>query len=193
MTRYFLFDCETGGTPEQGATLLSLYGEVLDEKLNVLDSIDLFVKPDDGVYAVHPAAMDCNKIDLQAHHETATGMRQARLEFTKFLLKNKDRDAEWGRRRFIPVGHQVEFDVHYAKLLYDKEQAGQPFEDMFTRYVIDTRSLAEVAQMSGKLPKDLTLKLGGLAKHFKMSYDGAHNAEFDTKLTLAILKELLKL
>ena len=62
--QYFIVDAETGGKYAKEHSLLTLYGQILNKNLNVVDEIDLVVKPDDGIYRISADALETNKIDL---------------------------------------------------------------------------------------------------------------------------------
>ncbi len=186
MTKYFLFDCETGGKPETGTSLLTLYGMLLDYDLAVIDTIDLKIKPDSGVYMVEAKAMEVNKIDLYEHSKTAIAAAAAKTEFVDFICKHN-----LGRDKLIATGHNVAFDVAFGKKLIGAVE----WKHQFSKKLLDTGSIAEFLCLTQLLPPSnkMDCSLVGLAKRFDFPFEGAHDAEFDCKLTLKVLKRLLAL
>lgn len=183
MTKYFLFDSETGGVPEKKTSLLTVYGMLLDQDFNILDTIDLKIKPDNEVYSVEPRAMKINGIDLMEHNKEAIASSEAAHKFIDFITRNNI-----GTQKIIPVGHNVAFDIAFLKQLI----GGSEWRRMFSKKTIDTASIAEFLCTTGILPssEEVDCSLAGLAARFDFSYVGAHNAEFDAKLTLNVLKKL---
>lgn len=183
MTKYFLFDSETGGVPEKKTSLLTVYGMLLDQKFEISDTIDLKIKPDDGVYVIEPYAMTVNGIDLMKHDKEAIGAAEASHKFIDFITRNNI-----GTHKIIPVGHNVAFDIAFMKQLI----GGTEWRRMFSKKAIDTASIAEFLCATGILPpsEEVDCSLAGLAARFDFSYAGAHDAEFDAKLTLKVLKKL---
>jgi len=189
MKKYFLFDCETGGI-DRNTSLLTLFGMILDEKLTVQDTISLKIKPDDGVYHVKAAGLKVNKINLVEHEKEATTATEAAREFENFICKHS-----LGETKLIPTGHNLSLDVEFCKrnFLRGDQDEGGGWDKFFSYRSLDTATLAHGLILAGKLPEDLDCSLSSLAKYFEIDYSGAHNAEFDAKLTLAILIFLIKL
>lgn len=189
MGKYFVFDCETGGTSSD-MSLLSLFGMVLNEKLEPTSTIDLAIKPTNGKYIIHADAMRINKINLIEHDSIAITEKEAAAQFYNFAFSNGVSE------KMIPIGHNVSMDIDFVKthLLKDREHAeGNCWHKFFSYRKIDTATIAQFLMLSGKLPKDLGDSLESLAKFFDLPYDKAHNAEFDTRLTLEILKRQITL
>lgn len=189
MKKYFIFDCETGG-PSPEMSLLTLYGMVLDQNLEPIDSIGLTIKPNNGRYVIRSEAMAVNKIDIVKHDSIAIYEKEAAAQFYNFAFKHGSQE------KMTPIGHNLSMDIDFVKvhLLKDRENStGSSWGKFFSYRRIDTASIAQYLIISGKLPNDLDGSLGSLAKYFKLSYDGAHNAQFDTELTLEVLKKQITL
>ena len=77
--KYFLFDCETGGL-DPSFSLLTLSGVVLNQQYEVLDSIDLAIKPSSGRYVLSSKAMEINKINIATHDAVAITESEAAVE-----------------------------------------------------------------------------------------------------------------
>lgn len=180
--RYFLFDCETGGLDEHNTSLLTLYGDVLDQNLDILASIDLKLKPDDGRYHVDIAAMNVNKIDLIKHSETAipcsVGAKQLREFFTKH--------SSMGANKLIPAGHNINLDVRFTtKLVSD-------FKQYCMHRWLDTSSIGHFLQQVGVLPDTLDGGLVALATYYGIDCTGLHDAKNDVNITRQVLKAMSK-
>lgn len=189
MKKYFLFDCETGGKSPK-TSLLTLYGMVLDDQLEVLDEIDLKIKPNNGLYSVTAEAMQVNKIDLIAHNKEAALVTQASRDFYDFACMHSI-----GHRKMIPAGHNLSFDIRFVKkhLLKANNSEGNDWAKFFSHRILDTATIAHYLILSGKLPDNISCSLVSLADYFGLDYSKAHNADFDAKLTLQILKRFIKL
>lgn len=186
MNLFLPMDNETGGLPDE-VSLLSTYLEVVDDKLNVLDSLELFVKPNDGIYKVEAGGLEINKINLVDHDKIAMTYSEAGQKLFRFLQKN----SFDGKIKLIPVGKNVHFDV----LGLQRHLLGKKTMDKFVSYrLLDVTGLALGLQIRGKLPKDLGLGLGTLVEYFNIQIPGAaHEAKYDTKATMLVLQRLLEL
>ena len=184
-TKYFLFDCETGGGRDKDVSLLTLYGVLLDEKLNVLDSIDLYVAPKDGVYHVEAEGLKKNGISLIEHNIRAKAEPDAASEFRNFVLKHYDFHNQ---DTLIPAGHNVDFDIAFANKLLPQFH----WDRFFSKRTLDTASIARFLQLGGRFDvKNPTLE--NLSGHFGIPYVNEHTAEGDVKITLEVLKAMIDL
>lgn len=186
MTKYFLFDCITGGRPEKHASLLTVHGMILDPHLQKQDVIDLKIKPNSGVYSIEPRAMHSNKIDLLKHDADAINETEAATLFVDFICR-----CNVSSTGIIPVGHNVAFDISFMKKLI----GASTWRQQFSKKVIDVASIAEFFCLTQSLPASnkVDCSLKGLAKRFDIPYARISDAEGDAKLTLQILKHLMTL
>lgn len=186
MRLYLAMDNETGGLADN-ISLLSSYLEVFDDDFNSIDSLELYVKPNDGVYLVQAEGMSINKIDLIEHDKIAITYSEAGQKLFKFLQKNSND----GEIKLIPVGKQVHGDVRWLQ----QHLLGKKTMDKFVSYrQIDITGLAMGLQIKGKLPSDLSLSLSSLVKYFGVEIPGnAHEAKYDTQATILVWVELLNL
>lgn len=188
MNLYLPMDNETGGLADD-VSLLSTYLEVVDDDLEVIDSLELYVKPNDGVYKVEAEGLAINKIDLVYHDKMAISYSEAGQKLFNFLKKN----SQDGKIKLIPVGKNVQFDVNgLQKHLLSKKNM-----DKFVSYrLIDITGLALSLQIKGKLPPDLGLSLFSLAQYFNvynLVQGQAHEAKYDVKVTMLVYKKLLEM
>jgi len=186
MNRYIAFDVESGGTTTD-TSLLTAYFQVLDHELNAMDECNIIAKPNDGKYVITAQGMDVNKINIIEHDKIATSYSQCGQTLRSFLQKNSNS----GKIKLISIGKNIEFDINFvtAHLL------NRANWNYFVSYrSLEVTSLAMAAQISNKLPAGLSLSLGSLAAHFKIIVPGsAHEAKYDTLITVEVLKKLMAL
>lgn len=181
--KYFLFDTETGGIRKE-MSLLTLYGHILDDNLNILDTIDLKIKPDDGVYHVNAQGLEINRINIVEHDRIAKPLSEVKTRFKNYI-------CGWSlNQKLTPIGHNVRFDVKFVKthLLED-------WDRYFDRRHIDTASVGKFLALSGIVPKLKTYSLSEMAQALMIDVneDSRHEARFDTDLTLNVLRNMTQL
>lgn len=180
--RFFLFDCETGGL-DPSYSLLTLSGAVLNEDYEVIEAIDLAVKPKSERYVVHPAAMKVNKIDLVEYNAMAFTEEEAAEKLKELLVMYSGN----GDSRMVPAGHNVAMDIAFAKNLLPS----------FGKYVLhrahDTAGIASFCQDLGLIPANCELSLSELCTLFGIDHSGIHNAKIDVELTRQVMISLRKL
>jgi DNA polymerase III alpha subunit (gram-positive type) len=181
--KYFLFDTETGGIRKE-MSLLTLYGHILDDNLNILDTIDLKIKPDDGVYHVNAQGLEINKINIVEHDRIAKPLSEVKTRFKNYI-------CGWSlNQKLTPIGHNVRFDVKFVKthLLED-------WDRYFDRRHIDTASIGKFLALSGIVPKLKTYSLSEMAQALMINVneDSRHEAKFDADLTLNVLRNMTQL
>jgi DNA polymerase III alpha subunit (gram-positive type) len=183
---YLPFDTETGGLGND-VSLLELYMDVLDESFNLLDSIHLFTKPNDDVYRVTAGGLYVNKINLVDHDKKAKAYSQAGQELVQFLKQN----SQNGKYKLIPLGKNIAFDI---RKVTDNLLGEKTWGQYVSYRNIDITTLARCLQIKAKLPFDMSISLDTLRDFFKIEIPGAaHTADYDTRITVLVFKELLKL
>jgi DNA polymerase III epsilon subunit-like protein len=187
---YLAFDTETTGIDYEKNNLLTGFFVVLDSELNIIDTYNLKMKHD--TYTVSAKALEVNKINLVKHERLAKTVSQTRKEFLQFLEKNKP------RYRYIPVGHNVQFDIRFLKSsqLLTEEQ----FSNYFSNYTIDTMMIAQYLKLCKLLPSTQSMSLVNLCSHLEIKYADtddktkfAHDAEYDIIMTIDLLKRFINL
>lgn len=176
---YFLFDCETGGLIVD-MSLLTLSGYILDENFEIVDSINLFIKPNDGVYKLNAKAMEINRIDIVSHDIMAVFETVAADNFEAFL---KEHSKE---KRLTPAGHNVSMDIQFAKKLLPN------FSKYVTHRTYDTATLGKFASNIGLTEKS-DFSLDGLCKLLGIDTSGHHTASVDIELTRQVCVKLHQL
>jgi DNA polymerase III alpha subunit (gram-positive type) len=180
--RYFLFDCETGGLDPRQYSLLTLFGVVLDSGLNVLDAIDLEIRPNDGEpYKIDPESMALNKIDLTQHNKIAITEYWAKARLRDFF----SRGTLFGKNKFIPAGHCVHFDKGFVEKLIGFDE----WEKHFSNKVLDTASVARFLFLNGTYKEDPSnYRFEQFLEYLGVPVVNAHNAKADVHATLEALK-----
>lgn len=179
-SKYIAFDCETTGITDN-CHLLTVSFIVLDSDLNEIETLNISLKQNNGYY-VYPEAMAVNKINLVKHHSTSIDLIDARKLLHAFLRKHKL------QYNLIPIGHNIQFDIKFIKksgLLTDAEYAS------FISYnSIDTVCVAQFLKLSGFLHEKQSISLVNLCANaqIKRQENLEHSAEYDTRMTIKLLK-----
>jgi len=178
-------DVETGGTIIGQHALLTLYICVLSDELQIMDELDLKLKPDDGILElgknVEQGALEVNEIDLVKHladPATVTYSMGKRL-FIEFCKRNMS-----GKRSLRPGGHNImSFDVPFIQAALNI--TSKEWDEIFHYRVVDTMPLMTALQFAGWLPEEL----GGqesLIKYYGVPALKAHVAKNDTLMWVGV-------
>jgi len=193
MTQYLLIDTETGGRFPEKCTPLSLYAEVLDENLEPhrsLDwSLDLKIKPDDGIYRVEAEGLEVNGINLVEHDKTAITCSQAGRELRSFITGARVCLSYSAESKMTLLGHNVSFDARVVT-----SHLMQDFPMYVSYRTLDTATIVRFLQEQKKLPENIG-SLGSLLKHFEIAIGARerHTAKGDARATLQLYKKLRSL
>jgi oligoribonuclease (3'-5' exoribonuclease) len=183
---YIFMDCEMGSV-ELDYSLLSSYFLITDDNFKPIDELELLVMPDDGKFIVCGEAMGVNKIDLYAHSLKAKPYKEAGTILYNWL----DRLTNKGQSKLTPVGHGVYGDIKFIQ----KYLLSRGSWEKFVSYrVLDTSGVCQFLKACGRFPEDVSGSLTSLAKHFYITVDenSAHDAKYDTHLTLQVFLALRK-
>lgn len=196
MVYYFLTDVETGGLDESRCSLLSVFGQILDEDLGVKDEVSILIKPDDGFYQVEAKAMEINAINIAKHDLLAMKETEAANKFLGFLKTNKIKLRMSENEKFVFAGHNPDLDKRFLKKLLKKANfphywVGTSWDDMFTNRVLDTGAIAQFLRLTGNLPKDCNCSLAQLCLHYNIPYVNAHDAKADVTMTRSVLTSMV--
>lgn len=188
MIRYLHIDAEMGGR-DYKYSLLTAYFLVTDAHFVKIDDLYLRVKPDDGDYLISGQGMGVNGINIQKHDAIAIPYKQARTILFNFL--NTQTNYSLGKTKLVPVGHGVRGDIQH---LIGKVISEGSWEQFCSYHYIDTSVVLQFLRACGKMPMDCDGSVSALAKYFNIPIEGnLHDAEVDTKLTAAILKNMINL
>lgn len=185
MRKYFLFDTETGGLDAKSVSLFSLYGVILDNEFNILESIDLKIKPEDGRYHVDVEAMSVNKIDIVQHHKTAIPEPDAGKKLREFLIRNTIYTTD----KLVPAGHNIgRLDIPMGERLIGFED----WNRIFARQTLDTGTIAQFLVLRGIISRTNNCSLKQLCEFYGIDYANAHEAKTDVLLTLEVLRAMVR-
>jgi DNA polymerase III epsilon subunit-like protein len=193
---YLFFDTETGGlTPQH--SLLTVSCIVVDDKFNIIPvgnplqtddgRTGLYLKIKHDEYALTSGALSVNKIDLVEHDKQSTPLPAARTILRAFL---DDGLRVSNKKRFVPAGHNVAFDVKFlqAYLLTPEE-----WDRYFTYPALDTAAIARFLSAAGMHAGGYSL--GKLRDKFIPHTSGAelHDAEIDNLTAIELAKKFVSL
>jgi hypothetical protein len=183
-------DTETGGIGPD-VDLLTAHFAVCDAQWNVMDELDLAVKPNEKdetgstLYKVTAGALQVNKINLIEHDKVAISYSEAGARLRDFLW----RMSENGKIKLQPMGKNVAFDV---KKITDTILGKKTWNQFVSYRCYDLTPLITYLKRKGKLALDAPESLEGLAKHFGYSFT-AHTAKGDNYAGIEVIKHLERL
>jgi oligoribonuclease (3'-5' exoribonuclease) len=178
-------DCETGGTDPKKSSLLTLYLCVLDDDFNIVDELDLRLKPNDGKYVVEQEAMDINKINLEEHDKDAVTYEDGAVLLQAFLQKHHT-GGRWASLR--PAGHNFGFDLSF---IFEHLMPKEKWEKYCHYRYMDTTPLCTFFQFIGKWPEKLG-RLTDIAQFLGVKMRDAHNAKNDTLMWIDTFKTIVR-
>lgn len=193
---YCFMDVETGGLSTD-ESLLTLSMLITDENLEPLyNQLNLFIKPNDGVYRVKAQALGVNNIDLKEHDKIAINEGEASWQIFKYLNRYHEDRKDKKRQLLIPVGWNVQFDVGFVRKLLESQIVDLPdnpiWSSHFSYHTLDVQVIGHYLKMIGVLPSTLGGKQNDYGRYFEMP-EQDHTAAGDTRMTLEILKKLIEL
>lgn len=174
-------DVESGGL-DTSKSLLTAYLVILDKDMNIVDELDLRIKPNDGIYHLAAEAMAVNGIDIIKHDAESITASDAATSIYNFLEKNNPK----GMVKLIPIGHNVVFDIEFICAHTLSKKSWQKYCSYRT---LDTGTISQFLIERGELP-DMKASLGTLAAHFGIEFV-AHTAKGDTLACVEVMKRFL--
>jgi DNA polymerase III alpha subunit (gram-positive type) len=180
---YICIDTETSGL-ELDCNVLTAYFIILDSAFNEVASLDLKIRH--PFYKINPKALQVNKINLVDHDQVSMDKLDARLSLEKFLNTYKQNSL-----RFIPLGHNINFDINMLKSNGILTQ--DVYQNYFSPNVLDTIVLAQFLKTIGKIPSRQSISLVNLCNYFGIDTIknlDSHNAECDIRMTIALFKQI---
>jgi oligoribonuclease (3'-5' exoribonuclease) len=186
---YNWFDCETSGTNPKIHSVLTAYFAIYNEKLEFIDELELFLKPDNGKVVAEEQALKVNKINLEEHLKNPNTITysESKVKILEFLKKHKPK----GRSKLRPSGHNIEFDKKFIieNDILDEEE----WASCLHHNPIDTLRIVTFLQDIGVLPDDIG-RLTDFVEHLGVAKRDAHDAREDVKMNVEgykILKNML--
>lgn len=180
------FDTETTGLNPENNFILTMYFAVCDDQLNVIDELDMKVKPDsmDGL-SVEKDAMAVNRIDLNEHLASPETVpySQAKVLLSQFLDKH---ELKGRGKSFQPCGHNIGFDKAF---IYQHIMPQPDWNKYFHYREMDTSHATSFLKECGILPNQLG-SLTSLVEYFKMEMKNAHTAKDDVLMNIEVFKHM---
>ena len=218
--RYLAFDLETSTGNVNTAFPLKVAAAALDENLEEIDYMNIWVKPnlggngEDQPLLVEPEAMQVNRIDLVKHYKAAIPLWKARIQFREFIIKHTTHTYqlyEVGKSKIVCSEPLIPVGQFYS---YDREviikHIDQDFGTTVSRRGLDTGIIGQFLKTAGKLPENAGLSLRKQAervlndvgnsgrskewkKNLRLNLDNAHDALADVRLSVEVAKWQLAL
>jgi oligoribonuclease (3'-5' exoribonuclease) len=190
MNCYAPLDTETGGLDHKLADLLTMYICVTDESFNILDELDLQLKPNDGrLPRAEAGALKINGINLQEHMadpKTIT-YAEAKVLIVTMLKKHLKKNGRYSNIR--TMGHNLPFDNGFIwEYIMPKEE----WTNIVHYGIIDTKSNTDFLKDAGWLPKEVGT-LTSLVDFFGIAKRDAHRAKGDTLMCVDVYRAQLAL
>lgn len=184
---YYLFmDTETGGTNPKIHSLLTAYFAICDKDLNIVDDLELQLKPDDiAKLNVTKEAMEVNKIDIDEHLKDPNTItyEEGKKALKDFLIKHKIKGK---RKSYMPAGHNVAFD---KEMIWNQLISQEEFETDVHYRTIDTSSICSFLKDVDILPEEVG-NLMSLVDHFGVPKQDAHNAKRDVRMNIEVYRRM---
>lgn len=185
-SRFLFADAEFGGIGLQYSLLTAHFFVVEYDGTNysdIIDRLDLKMRPNDGAYVVTTEALELTKINLVEHNRIAIPYKMAGTLLYNFLLKSATTDTH-----LIPVGHGIGGDIDQ---ITDKLISVDSWRKFTSYNPIDTLSLAQWIRSLGIISPPNGIGLSSLRDYFKIEIIGdAHDAKYDAELNFEIFKRL---
>jgi DNA polymerase III alpha subunit (gram-positive type) len=182
MGQFLALDIETGGIGTD-KTLLSAFFAIVDEEFNIVDTLDLKIKPDDGIYHITAQGMGVNKINIVEHDKVAITYKEAGTALYNFLSKHPSEN------KLIPLGHGVAFDCNFLQNTIISSGSWNKFVSYRT---LDSSPIARYLMIIGLLPQ-LSGSLESLITHFNIEHGTLHDAKNDVLGSIEVMKWMVKL
>lgn len=184
---YLFMDAETGGlTPRH--SLLTLSCIAVDDKFNIVPinghNPGLYLRVRHAEYALTADALAVNQINLVEHNAQGVDLKTA----TDMLIDFASRACvATNKKRLVPAGHNVSFDVQFVRAYLLDEHAWNKF---FTYPFLDTAAVARFFTAAGRYD-GAGYSLGVLRRRFAQHAAGQnmHNAETDNLVTIELAKK----
>ena len=191
MSNYYLAtDTETGGFNENTADLLTAYFAILDENYQLIEELDLKLKPNDGRLPIAEAgALKVNGINLKAHLEdiNTISYKDGAEKVTNLIKKYLKKKGRYSN--ILLFGYNVGFDKRWLQKYLIPQDI---WESMIHYKDVDVMQAVDFLKRAGWLPKELGT-LATVVKYFEISVLNAHTAKGDVLMTIDVEKKLIEL
>lgn len=192
MSSYYLaYDTETGSLYPESGDLLTAYFAILDENMNILEDIDLKLKPNDGALPIAEAgALRVNGINIHEHMKDPNTIEYKQGKEKLLALINKYFKKVGKKSNIQPFGYNIlGFDNAWVQkyLLPRKE-----WDALLHYKCVDVMCDVDFLKRCGWLPNEIGT-LGSVNDYFGLPKLNAHEAKSDVLMTINISKKLIEL
>jgi oligoribonuclease (3'-5' exoribonuclease) len=181
---YLWYDTETAGLDPAINPLLTAFFAICDSNLNVIDTLDLKLKPESlAGLTIDKGALEVNKIDIVKHLESPETLTYAQgaIKLAEFLKKHK---IPGKQRSFTQAGHNLDFDKGFVyQYLFDRKE----WEKLVHYRTLDTSAVTTFLKDVGILPDHLG-NLSSLVNYFNIPMGEAHTAKDDVFMNIEVYK-----
>jgi len=178
---FFAVDVETTGLNSNFAEIVSLSCTLLDNQINVLDTLTIYAQPENG------CPTEASRINGYTPELWAT-----KGAVTQKELLAKVRGFVNGQSRLYPIGHNINFDIGFIRTLYQRFNADKDYGRTFSYHHIDTLATCLLLDIAQTGQPQGGYKLTNLCDRFGISLgEKAHDAEADITATVELLKHCL--
>ena len=180
---YLSIDVETGGTSTD-TSLLSAAFVFCDAQLNEIEYRHYKVKPFNDIFTVTSKGLSINKINLVEHVKEATTYEIAATNLYGDL-------SRWSNRainKLIPIGKNIQSDIDYITKYLVKKNTWSNFVSYNS---LDITSVLQFLRLKNKIG-EVGNSLEDLLVYYGHKIDGIHDALFDARANITVLKEMLK-
>jgi hypothetical protein len=187
---YLAFDTETGSLSPKSGDLLTAYFAILDENLNILEELDLKLKPNEGLPVAEAGALKVNGINIQKHIEDPATITYAegRVRLVQLLKKYHKKTGRFNNLR--AYGYNIlGFDIGWVQeyLLPEEEWRN------FLHYkAVDVMQEVDFLKRVGWFPADLGT-LSTVSDFLGLPKRSMHEARNDVLTTIEVDKKVLEL
>jgi len=184
---YMPWDTETGGLNENTADLLTGYFCIMTEDYQILDELDLKLKPDGGRLPIaEKGALDVNKINIAEHlaNPATVTYSEGRAQLQAMIKKHLKRNGRYSN--ITPMGYNCPFDIRWTqKHLFEQDL----WQSLLHYKNHDVMGVVDTLKKYGLFPKTLG-SLSSVVEYLGVPTRGAHNAKEDTLMTIDVDKKL---
>jgi DNA polymerase III epsilon subunit-like protein len=188
---YLAFDTETGALSPKLGDLLTAYFAILDENLNILEELDLKLKPDNGrLPIVSSEALKINGINIQEHLANVTTITYSEAKINLINLLKKYHKKTGRHHNIRAYGYNIlGFDIGWLQeyLLPENE-----WRNFFHYKSVDVMQEVDFLKRVGWFPQDLGT-LSTVSDFLGLPKRNMHEARNDVLTTIEVDKKILEL
>ena len=170
--------------------MLTAYFAILDENYQIIEELDLKLKPNDGRLPIAEAgALKVNGINLKAHLEdiNTISYKDGAEKVTNLIKKYLKKKGRYSN--ILLFGYNVGFDKRWLQKYLIPQDI---WESMIHYKDVDVMQAVDFLKRAGWLPKELGT-LATVVKYFEIPVLNAHTAKDDVLMTIDVEKKLIEL